>query len=266
MSVTTIILSKDRPAQLDLLLRSIERCGGGQFEAQSIQPCGYMEGWEQRIDHTGRWFSLPDLFENAVRMALTEAGECVCFMCDDGILYRHVPPLELDSLPDEVLCVSLRYGENTTEQYPTGFLNAFGSDDEPRETPEGLLTWEWKRAHGDYGYPGSVDAHVFRTEDVRRMLEPHTFPNPTALECALVEGCFALAAERPLMACYPNSLYVGNPINRVSLQSGVRFGTTFPVTAAECNERFQGGERIDLDALDFSGVNGAHTEIELQWT
>jgi hypothetical protein len=265
MSVTTIVLSKDRPAQLDLLLRSIEHNGGGQFDPIVLwngDPLGYAQACAPKTKAYGE---VGGDFEGCVRRLLDWCGDFCCFMCDDGILYRHVPPLELDSLPDEVLCVSLRYGENTTEQYPTGFLNAFGSDDEPHETPEGLLTWEWKRAHGDYGYPGSVDAHVFRTEDVRRMLEPHTFPNPTALECALVEGCFALAAERPLMACYPNSLYVGNPINRVSLQSGVRFGTTFPVTAAECNERFQGGERIDLDALDFSGVNGAHTEIELVW-
>lgn len=261
--VTTIILSKDRPAQLDLLLRSIERNGGGYFGTPLVIAGGSSQGLaEVYAEHQIAlvYEGEPWSFEEFVRSALV--GEFVCFMCDDGILYRRIPPLELDRWTDELLCVSLRYGENTVEQYPTGEVNGW---EEVRETSEGLLTWPWRQAIGDFGYPGSVDAHIFRTADVVRMLEPHTFPNPTALECALVEGCFQIAASRPLMACYPHSVYVGNPVNRVSEQSNVRYGQTYPVTAAECAEKFAEGLRIDLDALNFSAVNGAHSEVELVW-
>lgn len=267
MTVTAIIPSKDRPAQLDLLLRSIERNGAGQFIPWVI--ARHSDGYNAVSDaHQEAYimFGNENVFELDVRHALNECGEFVCFMCDDGILYRplpHSPTVAFEwnvTAPDRLLCFSLRLGSNTTVCYPSGLT----------QTPVGDSPWYWEdepRTPGvsDFGYPGSIDGHVFRTADVQRMLEGKSFPNPTALECALVAGCDELAAERPLMACYPHSVYVGNPVNRVSEQSGVRFGTRFPVTAAKCQERFERGERIDLDALDFSQVDGAHTEIELVW-
>lgn len=273
--ITTIILSKDRPAQLDLLLRSIERNGCGEFDMPIvISPNKYdpdpIYGPPQR--GYCLWESEPYVtFEFLVRAALwgepelmPPPGEFVCFMCDDGILYRDYTKgtgiYPEDWLADEeTLCFSLRLGQNARWFYPAATANTM-----PTTVP-----WKWDSLnwtqHGDFYYPGSIDGHIFRTADVRQMLEGKSFPNPTALECALVEGCNELATERPLMACYPHSVYVGNPINRVSEQSGVRYGTTYPVTAEECNRRFLAGERIDLERMDFSHVNGAHTEIDLKW-
>lgn len=274
--ISTIVLSKDRPAQLDLLLRSIKRNGGeaigGRFSSVTVL-ARFSEGYKEvRDEHDLVAFAFGDAaqFEDDVRWALDQAGEFVCFMCDDGILYR---PLET-TLPQtalrinpQTLCFSLRLGRDTTTCYPSGVEQGL-----PPEFGEPFCqVWDWTRhptepGLSDFGYPGSIDAHVFRTADVQQMLAGRCFPNPTALECALVDGCFELADERPLMACYPHSVYVGNPINRVSEQSNVRYGERFPLSADECRERFLSGLRIDLDALDFSAVNGAHTEIELQWT
>ena len=236
--ITAIILSKDRPAQLDLLLGS-----GAKNTDQT---------WDVRIvrDNSGPGF------ENAIWRSLQKTKtDYTCFMCDDGILYR---PITEHCLPmQDEICFSLRLGDNTTVQYPTAM----------EQTPPEELVWNWTLHHdnGDFGYPGSIDGHIFRTADLIRMLDCKRFPNPTALECALVQGCEELADELPLMARARRSSYVGNPINRVSDQSGVRYGTKYPITAAECNRLYAAGQRIDLDALDFTSVNGAHTEIELVW-
>lgn len=254
-----VITHPSRRAQLDLLMRSIARNGGGYFAPTLIDaPAG-------------------DLFHTQVASFLTSHGhEFMAFACDDGILYRRPPlpkgwegdihtlagKLEADS---RTIAFSLRLGPNTTQSYPSDLCQEMPAHSDGIGWP--LWSWThrpWEES-GDFYYPGSLDGHIFRTADVQRMLDGRTFPNPTALECALVEGCNELADERPLMACYPHSVYVGNPINRVSEQSGVRYGQTYPVTAEECNRRFLAGERIDLDALDFSKVNGAHTEIELVW-
>ena len=261
--VTTIILSKDRPAQLDLLLRSIERNGAGWFDWEALWNGERGdEDYDFTLWHPDR-FCRDDTangdFEWFVRAMLAEAGEFVCFLCDDDILYRPAPVFS-GIRSEETLCWSLRLGLNTVRQYPSDLPQAW-----PWRSPDGPFVWDWRTADLDFGYPGSVDGHIFRTADVRRMLAGRSFPNPTSLECALVEGCNEIAEERPLMACYPHSVLVGNPINRVSAQSNVRYGTRYPVTAAECQERFGRGERIDLDALDFSEVNGAHSEIQLVW-
>lgn len=253
---SVVILSKDRPAQLRLLLDSLEQNGGGFFD----RPTVIGKGASDDIDaYRGAYFIRELDFERDVRDALELAGPFVCFMCDDGILYRRPSTRAERRLENPlVLCHSYRLGRNTVIQYPSGVEN--------RYQVEHYASWYWQAALGDFGYPGSVDAHVFRTDELRAMLEPFTFPNPTALECALVEACFAAAQRRPKMSCDLWSSYVGNPVNRTSEQSGVRFGDRYPATVEECLERWQRGERIDFGRLDFSHVDGAHAEIELRWT
>lgn len=271
-----IILSKDRAAQLDLLLRSLERNAPPEPTAiiyrtsDGAHALGYSKLFEEH--RPSGLYLYPDHgnFERHVKELLAIDVPTVTFLCDDDILYRPLPPVVTTNereptialrSRDDLLCFSLRLGANTGQEYPSD-----GWQEAPLTAATGE-PWHWKDApeHNDFGYPGSLDGHTFRTADLRRMLAGRKFPNPTALECALVEGCNDLADERPLMACYPHSVLVGNPINRVSEQSNVRYGTRFPVTADECNRRFLAGKRIGLDRLDFSGVNGAHSEIELVW-
>lgn len=240
--MTAVVLAKDRPAQLDLLLRSLEVNTPGLFDPIVVSdPAG-------------------PRFEKVVRLALALANDLVCFMCDDAILYRP-PPMRPIPVDDE-LCFSLRLGTNTVMQYPTGLAQRV-----PFTVSHSALTyaWRWQDADGDFGYPGSIDGHVFRRTELLEILDGRSFPNPTALECALVDGCETLRERRPMMACYPASVYVGNPVNRVSEQSNVRHGERFPADPAELTRRFQNGERLSLERMDFSGVDGAHAELELVW-
>ena len=68
---------------------------------------------------------------------------------------------------------------------------------------------------------------------------------------------------RPLMASYPHSCLVGIPVNRVQHDVPNRAGEKFPYGPDALNARYLRGERIDLDALDFSDIRGAHQELEL---
>jgi hypothetical protein len=242
---TALILAKPEPtgyllarrAQLEALGRSMNRHTVGVRKHLVTDPAGKD-------------------FARAIDGLLETALPFVMFACDDGLFVRDVGTLPgelLEHNPD-VLTFSLRYGANTTRSYP--------SDTELPAWPGPV--WEWWNAGGDFGYPGSVDAHVFRRDDLRRMLEPHAgvYTNPTYLEVCLDKACRDTMADcRPLMASYAASCYVGVPVNRVSAQSNVRAGATHPQPAAELNERFDAGERIDLDAID-----GPHTEIRFEWT
>lgn len=258
-----IILSKDRPAQLDLLLRSLERNAPPErtkvlYRASTAR---FITGYKSV--NKGRWYledenyasgGFEDSIRYFLRLADATAQQYISFFCDDDICYRVGWQLP-KTLEHDVLCFSLRMGDNTKIQYPSNM---------PQRVPL-LPKWRWFDADLDFAYPGSIDGHVFRTVDVMGMLQYASFPNPTALECALVEGCNQLADRRPLMQCFSSSVVVGNPVNRVSEQSNVRFGASFPASAEWCNDRFLGGERIALERLDFSGVNGAHTEIKFEW-
>jgi hypothetical protein len=243
---TLVVLAKPdgagghaRRAQLDALERSVDR----HWRAPTVVLVDAPHG---------------ERFSDAVDEALLDANPYVCFACDDGLFVRPVdllPALVLEN-NREVLTFSLRYGRNTVTSYPNG----------RRLGPWPGPVWPWQGMRDDYGYPGSVDGHVFRRDDLLELLEHETPGNPTALEVHLDVGCRSRLARRPLMASYSESCYVGVPVNRVSEQSHVRAGDTHPQPADELNARFDNGERIDLDAIDLELIDGPHAEVLFQWT
>lgn len=244
MTVSLIILSRHdddgrpiRSAQLDLLIRSINRNTSARLSSVASEPAGAR-------------------FDARIHAEIDGRGDpLVAFVTDDCVFYRPVPDTIGAWMKDrEVLCFSLRLGANVDTCYPTG--------EHVSEWPG--PEWRWQGAPGDFGYPGSVDGHVFRRSDLREMLDGVYLDNPTALEVILNDRCASLG--RPLMCSGPVSSLVSVPVNRVSSQSGVRHGETYPADASYLNEMFQHGARIDLERT-FAGVEvrGAHQEVEYEW-
>ena len=253
--VTAIILSKDRPAQLHLLLESIRRNA-----PEHISPVVIYKGNEQLYKNAAPdTLLIPETdFQKQVSREIQLGCRYICFMADDGILYRPYKGGAESALSADgsLLCVSLRLGFNTTVCHPTGL----------EQTPPRNDYFLWAEQQGDFSYPGSIDAHIFRRTDLLQMLDGRNFPNPTALECALVDACEKRKNQMPFMAMYPHSCYVGNPVNRTSEQSNVVYGLTHPTTISDALIWFDDGLRIDFDAMDFSNIQGAHHEVALKWT
>lgn len=247
MTVTLIVLSRAdddgrplRRAQLDLLLRSrAQHWPQSRFKVID-EPAG------------------PE-FSAAIAGAVIEATDLVAFATDDGVFHRSVPGdgvLEWALLPahsDPWLCASLRLGDDTTNCYPTDTKHS--------------TSYHWPACSGDYGYPGSVDAHVFRRRDLLAMIDRQFIPHPTALEVIMNGRCHELFAEsRPLMWFGHKPCYTAVPVNRVSSQSNVRSGTVFPQSVEALNARFDAGDRIDLESTFRDAViDSAHVELPYRW-
>ena len=247
-----LIFSKDRAAQLDLLLRSLRRYADHEmtkvlWDSSSEE---FTEAYMQLpIDR-----SVDESFDLDLRRALWECPDkTVTFFCDDDVVFRRFDPPDLSNclgtFSEEVLCFSLRLGKQNQQMKWPGEV------------------WDWTELpRTDFGFPGSIDGHIFRVDDVLFMIEDREVTNPTFLETVLAESCEEyLADRRPMMACYEQQSVVGIPVNRVSESSGVPFGKQFPQDQAWLNKRFLNGHRIDLYALDFSGVDGCHKEIQFEW-
>ncbi len=52
------------------------------------------------------------------------------------------------------------------------------------------MTWRWREAGGDWGYPMSLDAHIFRTGHLSRFIMELKYHNPNTLEGSLAVRCF----------------------------------------------------------------------------
>lgn len=142
-SIDCLIFSKDRPAQLDLLLRSIQKHAPGLYRTVGIlwaasertYASGYERCWRE---NQGWWFEQREReFETDVRQWLELYGPTVSFLVDDDVFYRDAQ--------------------------------------EPLELP-------WSFRGGDYDYPFSVDGNVYAKEDVVELLAGLHFRNPTELE------------------------------------------------------------------------------------
>jgi hypothetical protein len=193
-------------------------------------------------------------FRDDVLRAIGGGSDHVVFHTDDDVFFR--APQAAPDLPDGFAAFSLRLGLNTTHCYPLGRDQAV-----PRATPDGpLLAWDWTGADGDFAYPMSLDGHVLAKQLLRRMLRRASFSNPNELEGEL--HLRRHLAPR-LMLAFRESCVVGIPANVVSETHRNRAGKDPGESPEQLNERFLGGERIDIDAMDFSGVSGAHEPLPL---
>jgi hypothetical protein len=263
--ITAIVFSRDRAMQLDLLLRSLPdeldpvyvicRPTTDEHEESYALLLGRDLGREDRdLQFLPDEGNLPAM----CRELLPDTG-LACFLTDDSVFYRRPGLQTIPWLVDEELCHSFRLGLNTTYCYPL-----YATQELPhRHEYNGEFNWRWADAEGDFGYPGSLDGHVFRTSHLRRCLMTcRADANPNQIEEHLNRWVKArLGTQYPLMVAEMESSLVSIPANRVNVTHPNRNGDTY--TPEELCARYLDGQRLDLDEMDFLDVHGAHQEIPL---
>jgi len=269
-----LIFSRNRPMQLDACLRSLEimapQLGTIRVLVKATDD-GYQAGYETlAAEHPDVHLSFETVFHDDARRLLAACGPYVLMLCDDSITYLPLPGDPDDAMEDDVLCFSLRLGRNTVYCYPRDLEHGLPRFTEQppfltwgwHESPEGNL-FDWQGKEGDFGYPYSLDGAVHRRDSLLAWVEGHEFTNPNKMEGGVISSVGQRVDLPSRMACFPRSVQVGLPLNVVNVTHSNRVGMTFPHSPEELNERFLAGERVDLAAMDFSEVRGAHQEIAL---
>lgn len=108
-----------------------------------------------------------------------------------------------------------------------------------------------KEGEYDFDCTFSLDGHIYRTEEIWPHIERVGFSTPNELEDRLWPVRFQLQYAE-------HSCLVGIPHNRVQDQYPNKNAGG---SAKKLNARFLAGDRIDLEAMDFSNVIGVHQEI-----
>ena len=261
----TLIFSKHRACQLDLLLTSLQH-----FDHEEVlEPivlwkagCNYFgDAYNQLIkEHKECELWCQADFKSEVIAYLKQCDDYCMFLVDDQ--FMRYPMLfdweEVDSLfEDKNICtLSLRLGENTTWQYQLGVEVPL-----PKFSRRGpFLVWNHHAQSSDvnWGYPMSVDAHIFRTRDMLNWVRPLTFNNPNQFEAALS----MLKGQVPsLMACQEESVFVNNVLNVVQDEYQNKHGD---ITAQDLNDMYLSGLRFNLMSMTEYHVNAAHQEMKVK--
>ncbi len=141
--VDALVFSKDRAAQLDLLLRSIDKHAPRLYSRVTVlyttSALDFLDGYAVCVDeHPRVFFAQQHGFDRDVHDWLRGAGPTVSFLVDDDVFYRDAPRI-LRQIP-----CSLR--------------------------------------GGDYDYPFSVDGNIYPRGPVVQHLLRFDYNDPTELE------------------------------------------------------------------------------------
>ena len=268
--ITSIVFSKDRPLQLDLTLKSIEK----NFEICDNIIVIYKASNEEYekaynvLAHEHKYtvfLQEDDDFLDLILKSLysIKNDDYVCFFTDDNIMYRESKTTQLDigklfSLG--VGCISLRLGLNIThrdgvETPQPQFQRAAGSH----------LIWNRMSvlAGGYFNYPLSVDGHIFETNFISSIMAELCdwlkIKNPNELEQKMQRYFFEIPA---LSACELQSCVVNTPNNRVQNVIKNNHGMEFPYHQDFLLDIFNKGHRLNLDDINFD-VKCPHTELDI---
>ncbi len=272
MSAGTIIFSRDRAAQLDLLLRSINlnapRLANPVHVLWYASDDDFLRGYamaEREHKNVSWWPQREGDFQPTLKDVLNFlVSPTIMCATDDSVFYRPfdddgTSPSDILGANPGVLCFSLRLGSNTTTCYP----NASDPQKAAFRDYGDILMWNRRTASGDFGYAGSLDGHVFRSEDFRALIANSEYSNPNELEDVLSMNAHMSRLET--MVSYKQSLYVSIPANRVQNSHDNRFMAAASMRPDLLNHRFLKGERLSLDTVDPGKVGAAHVEFNYVW-
>jgi hypothetical protein len=194
-------------------------------------------------------------FKKHVLLLLDTNNSYTVFFVDD-IVFKNPFTLncvqfKLFTMSASILALSLRLHPNLTYCYSARV------DMVPPHF-ESNFSFKWQGETGDYNYPMSLDGHFFRTREIAAITKILSFKNPNSYESLLA----GYPLNRPKMICFPESIIVNNPVNKVQ-----NFNNNFhgSVTASFLNDKFLDGYVIDLE--DFKGYKNisCHEEIKIKF-
>lgn len=266
--INAIIFSKDRASQLRLLLESINKNAPGIFNINILYKASnndfavaYEKLMDEDIVENITWALEHDFKSQNLKLLESELPY-TCFFTDDDIIYQPVNEqviaecLESD---DDVFCFSLRLGKNITVCYTQNSGNVLV----PLEETESIVKWDWTLHYMDFGYPLSVDGHIFRTDDIRTLSNKVPYTNPNTFEAALqIFDNF----PKIKMAAFVHSKLVNTPANIVQNVFANRKGEQHGMSVEELNKKYLADEIIDYNAIDFSNIVGCHQELKFEFS
>jgi len=262
--VHVIIFSRNRACQLDALLRSLRSRFRIRHRVSVLwkadpglhtQTYHHLKreypqvGWQEEAD-----------FRKDLLNLLRQKTPLVMFCTDDGLFHDRVLDIPWPEDWDQVAAYSFRLGENCRYSHPADEHYRLP----PRWRGAGAMVWDWTRARADFRYPFSLDAHIFPTSRIRKMLARLPFHNPNTLEDAGSRDPSLLG--RKWMVGLLSSKYVSLPINRVNETHTNRAGTAFQADPDDLARRYLAGQRINLEKTVTSVPQGPHEEYVLRFS
>jgi hypothetical protein len=254
--INITIFSKDRACQLDALLRSYYKWTNAPDPSviYTFSTEYFGEGYDKLIRRFPdvKWILQGD-FKIDTLQSIDVHKLYTVFFVDDIIFKSNFDVDEVQILENpDVCCLSLRL---------SSVINYCYSMNIPSPPPQLDFdyTWNWRGKPGDWGYPMSVDGHIFNTRDILPLLVNLNYRNPNTLEA----GIAGSPLPKPKMACLNEHVIYNIPQNLVQTEWHNR--NLNGLSASILNEKYLEGEEIDIDHLASIQNNACHFEVHYKF-
>ena len=279
--ITAIILSKDKAAQLHLLLESIQKNSGNLFNVKVIYEVSspvFEEGYKKireeffYKDRYGLYFPVK-WFERQHENLSLDILECLsfnrdltCIFNDENIVFdrpaSYKKVMELFRT-NAISALSLRLGNNTVIQ------NAYNTNgyfiDKPSEGEfilDKFMLWNASlvKPFTNFAMPFSHNGHIYTTKLINFILERTKIENINDFEKSLQDNLYMGAFAGfipPYMSCLEYSTVINNSSKKVSDETASDFGTS----DFGLNDRYLSGSKIDYDFFDFKHISKPYEEF-----
>lgn len=258
--INIIVFSKDRAMQLELFLRSFKNLvkDSDRYLVHVLYTFSdneYKMGYDVLIPlYPNVDFRLEKDFKQDVIDLVNPKNKYTVFFVDDNVFKEHFcfydRQMDVFNENGSILCRSLRLSRTLSYCYPTRKVMA-----QPRFDGDGAFSW--KTAQGDYGYPMSVDGHIYKTGTILEYIHDD-YGNPNTFEGKMA----ARGSNIPKMMCYQKSVIVNNPINKVQTVNSNLHGN---VGAKQLNDAFLNGFAIQHEPFIGLENMSCHQEIPIQF-
>jgi len=258
-----IVFSKDRSLQLDLFIRSFYKyvIDPYNYKINILYTYSNMEfknGYDILIEYYKYVNFIKEEKFKSDLLLLIPNKQYTVFFVDDDIFKERIDFYDKQELLFknnlDIICRSLRLHPNLKECYPTNLI--YTTHPSFYEINDSFI-FEWVNQQGDYGYPMSLDGHIFRTNDIIQYMTQLDYNSPNTLESKLSN---IYIKNKTKMICYNNSIIVNNPCNIVQNIHTNRHGEEY---SDELNDKFLKNERISLDNIDNINNISCHQEIKI---
>ena len=275
--INGLIVSKDRASQLRLLLESISLNAPNLLEEVTIIYTSssekFAEGYEklksEKILPNIVWQKEIDFIPDFLNALKTCKSEYICGIVDDCVFYKSIAStaeqIENVLVESDSFCFSFRLGLNTSTQ---NYLNpSFIVPLRVYDEDQRFVKWNWKDWDDrlNYGYPISLDGHIFRASEISDLSHMFEFDKLRHWE-GMVNGHCRPFVKRNTMIAYKQNVLFSIPANCVQDPPLVS-GTIHAYSEEELNEKYLNNEVIDFRGLEyaFQNVTWTHNEVEYKF-
>jgi len=255
-----LVFSRNRAFQLDCFLRSARENAKIELSDVSILYKYDPEFFESleilKLEYPKCRFIDEINFREQTIEWVEKATDTLSFATDDALFTREVNTTFASDIllqNPRILTFSLRLGLNLDWCYPMNRLQIIPNGQLISQT----FVWDSRSADGDWGYPLSVDGHVYRKQEILEIFKRTFFTNPNTLEANIQSLKPHLHSAA---CCFLRSSYFNSPLNVVQSVYTNRAGQ---VTVNELDKAYRSGKRFDTNLVKNFHNLSAHQEVDL---